>query len=249
MKRLTAVFLNIYFYTLFLASSAVVIPLLILLVAVWQPFHSRRNTMKRVRRAISLYGRVVTTLPYPMIRVRYEDSTEDETPGPFIFVANHRSASDAFLMCVLPYEAVQVVNTWPFRIPVLGLFAKVAGYLNVKTMPHDEFFERAGRLVREGVSLIFFPEGTRSGGREVGSFHGSAFRLALREKAAIVPLCLTGNENIPRKGTLALRPGTIRIRRLPAIRWEEFREMAPFALKNHVRDIIRRELIMMEGAA
>lgn len=249
MQRLAAVLLSAYFFLLFLAGSAVVIPLLIILVAVWQPFHTRRSTMKRVRRAISLYGRVVTMLPFPMIRVRYEDHAKDDPPGPFIVVANHRAASDAFLMCVLPFEAVQIVNTWPFRIPVLGLFAKAAGYLNVKTMPPDEFFRRTGKLLREGVSLIFFPEGTRSGRREMGNFHGSAFRLALQEKAAIVPLCLSGNENIPPKGSFLLRPGTIHVRRLPAVRWEEFKDMAPFALKNHVREIIRKELLSMEGAA
>lgn len=248
MQRPAAVLLSAYFFVLFLAVSAVVIPLLILLVAVWQPFHTRRSTMKRVRRAISLYGRVVTLLPFPMIRVRYEDHVEDDPEGPFIIVSNHRSASDAFLMCVLPLEAVQVVNTWPFRIPVLGLFAKAAGYLNVRTMPHDEFFRKAGKLIQEGVSLIFFPEGTRSGRREMGNFHGSAFRLALQEKVPIVPLCLSGNENIPRKGTLVLRPGTIRVRRLPAVRWEEFKDMTPFVLKNHVREIIRKELVSMEGA-
>lgn len=249
MQRFAAVLLSGYFFLLFLASSAVVIPLLIILVAVWQPFHTRRSTMKRVRRAISLYGRIVTLLPFPMIRVRYEDHAKDDPAGPFIVVSNHRSASDAFLMCVLPFEAVQIVNTWPFRIPVLGLFAKVAGYLNVRTMPHDEFFRRAGKLLREGVSLIFFPEGTRSGRREMGNFHGSAFRLALQEKAAIVPLCLSGNENIPRKGSLLLHPGTINIRKLPALRWEEFKDMTPFALKNHVREIIRTELDSMEGSA
>ncbi len=83
----------------------------------------------------------------------------------------------------------------------------------------------------------------------MGNFHGSAFRLAQQERAPIVPLCLSGNESIPRKGSFLLRPGTIHIRRLPAVRWEEYKDMTPFALKNHVREIIRRELAAMEGAA
>lgn len=249
MDKVKAVLLSIYFYTLFLIGSAVVIPVLIVLVALWQPFHSLRSTMKRVRRAISLYGRMITALPYPMIRVRYEDRAQGDPPGPYIFVANHRSASDAFLMCVLPHEAVQVVNTWPFRIPVLGLFAKVAGYLNVKNLPYEEFLAKAGKLLREGVSLVFFPEGTRSGGKAMGTFHGSAFRLALEEKAAIVPLCVSGSENIPPKGKLTLHPGTIRVRRLPAIPWEEYGNLNAFALKNRVRELIRQELTAMEGGA
>jgi 1-acyl-sn-glycerol-3-phosphate acyltransferase len=249
MDKVKLLFLNAWFFALFLISSAVVIPVLTVLVAFWRIFHSQRSTMRRFRRAISLYGRVVTLLPYPAIKVRYEHHEENGPPEPYIFVANHRSASDAFLMCVLPHEAVQVVNTWPFRIPVLGLYAKWSGYLNVKNMLHEEFFHRAGKLLREGVCMIFFPEGTRSGSRTMGNFHGSAFRLALQEKATIVPLCISGNENIPRKGTLMLQPGTIRVRRLPAIPFEEFKDLSAFALKNRVREIIQTELNAMEGAA
>ena len=152
-------------------------------------------------------------------------------------------------MCVLPHEAVQVVNTWPFHIPVIGRFARMAGYLNIKKMTPELFYERAEALLAEGVSIIFFPEGTRSGNREMGAFHGTAFRLALRSKAPIVPLCIVGNENIPPKGSFLLRPGTIRVRRLPAILWEEYGHFSVFALKNRVRAIIDSELSLMECRA
>jgi 1-acyl-sn-glycerol-3-phosphate acyltransferase len=81
----------------------------------------------------------------------------------------------------------------------------------------------------------------------MGNFHGSAFRLALKSKAAIVPLCISGNENIPPKGSLLLRPGTIRVRRLPAITWAEYKDMNVFSLKNMVREIISKELQLMEN--
>ena len=108
-------------------------------------------------------------------------------------------------------KCVQIVNVWPFRIPVLGLYAKFSGYLNIRMMSQEEFLAQATKLLVDGVSIIFFPEGTRSASRTMGSFHGAAFRLALESKAAVVPLCITGNENIPPKGSLLLRPGTIRV--------------------------------------
>jgi 1-acyl-sn-glycerol-3-phosphate acyltransferase len=104
-------------------------------------------------------------------------------------------------------------------------------------------------LLAEGVSIIFFPEGTRSGSREMGPFHGTAFRLALRSKSPIVPLCIVGNENIPPKGSFLFRPGTVRVRRLPAICWEEYRHFNVFAFKNRVRAIIESELSLMECGA
>jgi 1-acyl-sn-glycerol-3-phosphate acyltransferase len=115
-------------------------------------------------------------------------------------------------------------------------------------MSHEQFMDKATKLLSQGVSIIFFPEGTRSAKREMGSFHGAAFRLALESKASVVPLCISGNENIPPKGSLLLRPGTVRIRRLAAIPWEEYKGLNAFAFKNRVWHIIDRELAVMESA-
>jgi 1-acyl-sn-glycerol-3-phosphate acyltransferase len=239
--------LNLYFYTFFILLSSIVIPALTLFVAMSRLFTTHRRTMQRFRRAISWYGKIITAMPYPFIRLRYEDKEKDGPGEPYIFVSNHRAASDAFLMCVLPHVCVQIVNVWPFRIPVLGLYAKFSGYLNIRMMSHEQFLEKATKLLSDRVSIIFFPEGTRSASSKMGSFHSAAFRLALETKASVVPLCITGNENIPPKGSLLLRPGTIRVRRLPAITWDEYKDLSAFAFKNRVWHIIDRELSVMES--
>jgi 1-acyl-sn-glycerol-3-phosphate acyltransferase len=188
-------------------------------------------------------------MPYPFIKLRYEVHAKNDPPEPYIFVCNHRAASDAFLMCVLPHEAVQVVNIWPFRIPVIGFYARLAGYLNINMMAPELFLEKAAKLLRDGVSIVFFPEGTRSAGRGMGNFRGAAFRLARQTQVPIVPLCISGNENIPPRGSLLLRPGIIRVRRLPAIPWTDFKDLTVFVFKNRVREIIRTELELMENAS
>jgi 1-acyl-sn-glycerol-3-phosphate acyltransferase len=240
--------INVYFYLLFLLSSMLVIPVLTVYVALLSLFVSHRTAMKRFRRAISWYGLFITSVPFPFIKLRYEDHSKNGPAEPYVFVCNHRAASDAFLMCVLPQEAVQVVNIWPFRIPVLGFYARWAGYLNINVMGPELFLEKALQLLRAGVSIIFFPEGTRSTSREMGHFHGAAFKLALQAGAPIVPLCISGNENIPPRGSLLLNPGTIRVRRLPAIPWIDYKDLNTFVLKNRVRAIIGKELDLMENA-
>lgn len=250
-SRFKLYLLNLYFYSLFILLSATVIPTLTMYVffsGLILP--SRRETMRRFRRAISWYGMVIITCPYPFIKIRYENNINHEKnePGePYIFVCNHRSASDAYLMGILPHELVQIVNLWPFRIPVLGMYAKLAGYLNIRMMRPEEFKQSASHLLREGVSIVFFPEGTRSTSRKMGSFHGSAFRLALATKIPIVPLCISGSENIPPKGSSLLRSGTINIRRLPAITWDEYKDLNAFTLKNRVWKIMDHELSTMDG--
>jgi 1-acyl-sn-glycerol-3-phosphate acyltransferase len=247
-KTLKLIYLNTTFYVSFFLFSAVSIPLLTLLVVFLSLFLSRRRTMKRFRRAISWYGTVIIrVLPFPLVRIWYKDYARDDETSPYIFVCNHRASTDAFLMACLPYECIQVVNIWPFRLPVLGIFARWAGYLSVREMPFEEFCRKAVEFLEQGVSVIAFPEGTRSGDKRMGQFHGSIFRVALQAKCPIAPLCITGNENVLPRGSLLLRPGTIKVHKLRALKWEKYKDMNAFKLKNRVRDIIARELAVMDG--
>ena len=247
LARLKLYLFNGYFYTGFIISAVTLIPLLTLYVACTRPFTSHRCAMKRFRRAMVWWGRVIAFIPWPFIRIRYELCGENDVTRPYIFICNHRSAVDAFLLGVLPHEFVEIVNDWPFRIPVLGFYARYAAFLNIRNMPHVEFMRSASELLHQGVSIVFFPEGTRATGRKMGSFHGAAFRLALETGVSIVPLCIIGNETVMPKGSALLRPGTIRIRQLLPVTCSEYGELSNFALKKRIWDIIDRELVAMES--
>ena len=244
--------LNVTFYPLFLICSLVVIPVLAGYVALVALFGSRRRTLRQLRRAIGWYGTVVLHLSWPWIRIRTEDRRGHGAVGSAVYVCNHRSMSDPFLMACLYWmvesiEVVQVVNIWPFRIPVLGRMARLAGYLSVNEMEAEDFFRKSAEYLENGISIACFPEGTRSGGREMGQFHGSAFRLALRTGRPIVPVCIVGNERIPARGSLILRPGTIRLRLLPALTRDDYGDVTPFQLKNRVWELIADETAKMDA--
>jgi 1-acyl-sn-glycerol-3-phosphate acyltransferase len=206
---------------------------------------NRRRTLRLLRRTISLYGSAILVCAWPLVRVRYIDLAPADKP-PFILVANHRSSSDAFLMACVPLECIQVLNNWPARIPVLGIVSRIAGYLKVRQMPLEEFIQIGSTLLAEGCSIITFPEGTRSGSTRMGPFHGAAFRLARHSGATIVPLAISGNENIPSRGSMCLHPGRIVITKLPAITPDQYAGMTPYKLKTWVHDMIQRQL---EGPA
>lgn len=249
MKLLKLIWLNGPFYIMLVLFSLTAIPLFFLFVACHAPFVPYRRVMRLTRHAVRWYGfTVIYVLPFPFIRVRYEDRTEGRAPEPAVVVCNHRSSSDPFLMAALPQdEIVQIAKKWPFRLPLWGFGARMAEYLSIDDMPVEEFFDRAGRLFREGVTVVAFPEGTRSQGREMGPFHSTIFRMAMQAKAPIIPVCISGNECTPPRGTMMLYPALIRIRQLPALAWDEYKDLTPFQLKNKVRDIIARELDVMEG--
>jgi len=239
--------LNFFFYPFFIIFTMIAftnLGSLILLLALFLP---KRKILKLLRQAIRWYGAVVIrVLPFPLIRLDYKNYGLNDPPGPYLFVCNHRAASDPFFMAVFPYEIVQIVNIWPFRLPALGTIAKIAGYLSVREMPYAKFAAKTAKLIAQGVSLAAFPEGTRSRDKSVGQFHSAIFRTALETHAAIVPVCITGNEFAPPIGSGFLRPGLVKIHRLPALTWEKYGTFNAFKLKNYVRDMIAKEVSMMD---
>lgn len=252
MRFLTVLYLNVTFYTAFLLFSAVAIPLMTAFVVAISLFRPKRILLRNFRAAINIYGTVVTRLGYPLVRLRVEDrSGVDLTKGPFIFIINHRSSSDPFLVSTLSLgtELVQVVNKWPFRLPVLGFFARLADYIDINSISFEEFMAQGSRLLGQGVSIVFFPEGTRSGGLGMGQFRSAAFKLFLETRTPIIPVSISGNEDIPHKGSLKLNPGTVKIRYLLPVRWEDHEGSNAYKVKTAVRDMIGRELSEMDGQA
>ena len=247
MRNLRIAFLNFFFYSFFILFSLIAFVNLGSLTIFLALFLPKRKIFRFLRQAIRWYGAVIIRiLPFPLIRLDYKNFGLNDPSGPYLFICNHRAASDPFLMAVLPYEIVQIVNIWPFRLPALGIIAKIAGYLSVREMPYSEFAAKTAQLISEGVSIAAFPEGTRSRNKSIGQFHSAIFRTAIETHAAIVPVCITGNEFVPPIGSPFLRPSIIKIHRLPAITYDQYRDFNAFKLKNYVRDIITKEVEIMD---
>ncbi len=249
MRRPTWVAFSVWFYCLVLLASVIAIPAFAAMVAVSRLVVPRRRTMSLFRLAIRWWGMLVCALLFPFVRIRVQDEEPSRKIGGAIVIANHRAASDVFVLARLQGEGVSVVNLWPMRLPVLGLLARQAGFLSVREMSIEEFVDRAARLLAQGVGVVAFPEGTRSGSTALGPFHGAMFRLGLKSRAPIVPVCIAGSEQIPPRGTWILQPGVIRVRKLPALLPEEYGALDAFHLKNRVRERIAATLAEMDGAA
>lgn len=221
----------------------VIIPVLIIRI-----FAGKRSAARAVRTLIRIYGFIIVrVLTFPFVRVERVRKESGDLRRGCVYVCNHRASSDAFLMESLNHELIQVVNNWPFKIPVLGWIARVAGYLSIRSMPFELFLKESCKRLQEGVSVVAFPEGSRSADSTVHQFNGAVFRVAQQAGVPIVPVCLSGNQDIPPKGSGLLNPGVIKIHILPALEWETFKDMSPFKLKNHVRQILQNEIDRLEG--
>jgi 1-acyl-sn-glycerol-3-phosphate acyltransferase len=240
--RLQTAALNVLFWCLFPFWTA-------LLVVVGLPYYYTFRFLTRnprrskwvIRRTITHYGRLVIRSGWPFVRVKYVDLAPDERP-PWVFVANHRSTSDAFLTSVLPGECVQVLNIWTSRLYIVNRLSRLGGFLRVKEISFEQFMEQGLELLGAGVSVIAFPEGTRSGSRQMGPFHGAIFRVAQKAGVKVCPIVISGSEEIPHKGSLVMHPGKITITKLPSLTAEQYEGMNAFQLKMRAREIIQKYL-------
>lgn len=196
------------------------------------------------RRAISIYGRAVVLTAWPWIRVRLVNAPAADG-GPYVFVENHASSFDPFIQTMLPYEVIQAARGWALRFLALGCFARWAGYIDVDS---DDVVEKAACMLAGGVSVVFFPEGTRGDGINLAPFHSAAFRAAHEAGAAIVPLVVRGISDKPAKGSLVMHPGVIEMKCLAPVGAEEVKGTKPFELKKNIRNTMLRDLGALRDA-
>ena len=130
----------------------------------------------------------------------------------YIFVANHQSIYDIpVVFASLPYQLRIIAKESLGAFPFLGWHLRRTGHLLVDRRNPDRagILKRWKALVEQGLSLIIFPEGTRSENGRVGIFKAGSFLLAIEAGLPIVPLSVDGTRRVMRKGRLMTCPGHV----------------------------------------
>lgn len=130
----------------------------------------------------------------------------------YVFVANHQSIYDIpVLFTALPFQLRIIAKESLGRFPFLGWHLRRTGHMLVDRRRPDRsaIFRWAGELTGKGLSLIVFPEGTRSADGRVGAFKAGSFYLALRAGLPVVPISVLGSRHVMRKGGVTTRPGEV----------------------------------------
>jgi 1-acyl-sn-glycerol-3-phosphate acyltransferase len=139
----------------------------------------------------------------------------------YILVSNHQSAFDIFaLLGYLPIQFRWIAKAELFRIPFLGWAMYRIGYISIERESPKKAYRsmlKAAETVKGGVSVMIFPEGTRSPDGKLQSFKKGVFLIALKSQAPILPITIQGTAKIMRKGDWRTYPGEVRITIDPSI--------------------------------
>ncbi len=176
------------------------------------------------------------------VKVRLSGLENLETERGYIFMANHLSMFDhwAFL-AHLPFQFRFAAKASLFKIPFLGWHLRRSGNL-----PVDRFhprktlraFRRIGEKIRQGVSLVIYPEGERTFGEAMSPFKRGPFLLAKKARAPIVPVTFIGAHRRLLRGSAVIRPGEMEMILHPPLEFAEYQEDSLEELSARVRGII-----------
>jgi 1-acyl-sn-glycerol-3-phosphate acyltransferase len=139
----------------------------------------------------------------------------------YIIVANHQSLADIVIVYLTKMQFKWVAKESLFKVPFVGWCMSLAKHIKLERGEFSSIkkvYRQAAIWLKSGMSVLFFPEGTRSETGEMKDFQNGAFKLAIKERVSILPVLIKGTGGAIPKGTWLFQtkiPATIKV--LPAI--------------------------------
>ena len=166
------------------------------------------NPLHKIAR---LWGRSI--LVVSRIKVTVKGLSNVDPASPYIYMANHQSNFD--IPVLLGHLTVQfrwLAKMELFKIPIFGRAMRKAGYISIDRYHRESAFESlevAANKIKSGVSVLIFPEGTRSRDGNIRPFKKGGFVMAIDSGVPIVPVVITGTRAIMPKGKFRVYPGHV----------------------------------------
>jgi 1-acyl-sn-glycerol-3-phosphate acyltransferase len=181
----------------------------------------------------------------PLWKLKVE-GLENIMPGrTYVIVANHQSLADIIIIYQLKIFFKWVAKEELLKVPLIGGLLWINDHVMLAREDMGsikEVYKKAAEHIKNGIPMLFFPEGTRSGTDEMGEFKNGAFKLAIKMKVPVLPVFLGGcREAIPKGGWIFKAKVNGKLKVLPAIETSGM-QTADFEM---LRDKVRGHLLQL----
>ena len=151
----------------------------------------------------------------------------------YVVIANHQSMADIIVLYKTHMQFKWVAKESLFKVPFIGWCLSLCKHIKLKRGRLGSIktaYREAADWLKKDISVVFFPEGTRSETGEIKPFQNGAFKLALKENKPILPIFIDGTRDaIPKGGWLFKTKVTGQVKVLPAIETSDLK-LGDFAL-------------------
>jgi len=219
------------FFVIFFGSMTGAI--LCILGGIIDPYSKFNNTVIKIWAS--------TILSASGVKVIVEGKENLTTDRFSIYAANHMSSFDIMAMVkAIPETARFIAKKELFKIPVFAQGMRASGMIEVdrgNSAAARASMDRAIKTIKDGCSVIIFPEGTRSKDGTIHPFKKGGFILAIKGGIPVIPTVIQGSQHVTPPGDKMIYPGTILIRFLPPI---EAGSYSYDARNDMIRDVQQR---------
>ena len=201
------------------------------------------------RWVIWFYGRCWLVMMRPFVSFDREQMELLKRDTPYLFVINHLSFFDTFCMALLPiYNIAFAVRSWPFKMFWYRKFMYLARYLDVEGGSWGDALASSRITFSHKGSVLFFPEGHRSRDGSLRRFYSGGFKVAIAAGVPVVPLCITGTDQLLPPGRKLMHPCRITLRVLEPVETTQFdTDGGHRQLRKLVKGRIEENLAEMRG--
>ena len=176
------------------------------------------------------------------INVRIRGLSNIDLSRSYIFMLNHQSLYDIpVILGCLPVQFRWLAKHELFKIPLFGIAMRRSGYISINRTNRRSAFKslkKAARIIRSGVSVVIFPEGTRSHDGRILPFKNGGFVLAIQSQVPIVPVIIQGTSAILTKKQIKITPGEVSIQVCAPIPTTDCTIKTKDALMDRVKTVI-----------
>ncbi len=225
-------------------SLATILLFLVMLVitVITLPFDKRR----KIQHSLCFWWSDAVLRLNPYWKVEIQGLENIDKDRVYVVIANHQSMADIVLLFQTRLQFKWIAKESLFRVPFLGWCLFLAGHVRLARSRFSSIcgaYRKASEWIDNGVSVMFFPEGTRNATDEVGAFRSGAFKLAKKKRVAILPIAIQGTARAMPKGAWLPNPsGTIRMTALPSLEFDDFQPHDVGRFMNAAREMIQNAL-------
>ena len=209
------------------------------LIAIFTSFFTR--TGNPVHKVARMWARSIMFAS--RIKVTVNGLANIDPTQSYVYMSNHQSNFDIpVLLAYLPVQFRWLAKAELFKIPIFGRAMRGAGYIKIDRYNQESAFEsinEAARKMKNGVSAMIFPEGTRSRDGNIRSFKKGGFVMAVNAGVPIVPIVLKGTWTIMDKSSLIINTGEVSLNILAPIATTGYTRETKDDLIKSVRAVIR----------
>lgn len=238
-----------YFIIAAVVVDTILAGVLCLIVGPFDYYFLKGRIIFRIAR---VYVRIILFISRVKVSIEWPDNLD--TNKSYIIVANHQSLFDIpATFAYLPLSFRMIAKKELYRIPIFGWGIYLGRHISIDRQNRQKAFqslEKAARFLRSaGVSIMLYPEGTRSPDGDIHTFKSGAFRLALQNQLPVLPVAIYGSRNILPKKSLKVTPGTIRMIIAQPIAIDEYSEESLGELIDRAQHVVVENFQKMRNEA